>query len=168
MTSGGLSAWQELALFLITQYIGVQQAVRVAKLWLLPDPGELQAPFMTMPLGIPHCDGDIRRSQIWIAQNYNVENPVAAMTELSGLAPATFARRFRRATRYSPMDYVQAVRVEEAKQMLETTGDSVEKIGFAAGYEDTASFRRLFKRKTGLNPGDYRRMLGKDRFKRYA
>ena len=90
------------------------------------------------------------------------------MTELSGLAPATFARRFRRATGYSPMDYVQAVRVEEAKQMLETTGDSVEKIGFAAGYEDTASFRRLFKRKTGLNPGDYRRMLGKDRFKRYA
>ena len=168
VTSGGLSAWQGLALFLITQYIGVQQAVRVAKLWLLPDPGELQAPFMTMPLGIPHCDGDIRRSQIWIAQNYNVENPVAAMTELSGLAPATFARRFRRATRYSPMDYVQAVRVEEAKQMLETTGDSVEKIGFAAGYEDTASFRRLFKRKTGLNPGDYRRMLGKDRFKRYA
>src|SRR5215204_3965688 len=60
---------------------------------------------MTMPLGIPHCDGDIRRGQIWIAQNYNVENPVAAMTEFSGLAPATFARRFRRATGYSPMDW---------------------------------------------------------------
>jgi transcriptional regulator GlxA family with amidase domain len=66
------------------------------------------------------------------------------------------------------MDYVQVVRVEEAKQMLETTDDSVEKIGLAAGHEDTASFRRLFKRKTGLNPGDYRRMFGKDRFKRYA
>ena len=168
VTSGGTTAWQELALFLITNYLGVEQAVRAAKLWLLPDQGELQAPFRAMPLGIPHSDADVRRCQVWIADNYTMENPVTSMIEYSGLAPTTFARRFRRATGYSPMGYIQAVRVEESKQMLETSNESVESVGFAVGYEDTASFRRLFKRKTGLNPGDYRRMFGRDRFRRYA
>lgn len=168
VTSGGTTAWQELALFLITRYLGVEHAVRAAKLWLLPDQGRLQAPFRAMPLGIPHSDTDVRRCQVWIAKNYTVENPVTTMIERSGLAPTTFARRFRRATGYSPMDYIQAVRVEESKQMLETSSESIERIGFAVGYEDTSSFRRLFKRKTGLNPGDYRRMFGRDRFGRYA
>ena len=168
VTSGGTTAWQELALFLITNYLGVEHAVRAAKLWLLPDQGELQAPFMAMPLGIPHCDASVRRCQVWIAENYAVENPVTSMIAHSGLAPTTFTRRFRRATGYSPMDYIQAVRVEESKQMLETSGESVERIGFAVGYEDATSFRRLFKRKTGLNPGDYRRMFGRGRFRRYA
>ena len=142
VTSGGTTAWQELAIFLITNYLGINQAVRAAKLWLLPDQGKLQAPFMAMPLGIPHNDGDVRRSQIWIADNYAVENPVTSMVEQSGLAPTTFTRRFRRATGYSPMGYIQAVRVEESKQMLETSSESIERIGFAVGYEDTASFRR--------------------------
>ncbi|HKK29347.1 MAG TPA: helix-turn-helix transcriptional regulator [Alphaproteobacteria bacterium] len=82
--------------------------------------------------------------------------------------PSTFARRFRRATGLAPKDYVHAVRIEEAKQVLETTDDTVEEIAHQAGYEDTPSFRRVFKRATGLTPGEYRRTLGKDRFKRYS
>jgi len=65
------------------------------------------------------------------------------------------------------MDYVHTVRIEEAKQILETTDFNVETIGEEVGYEDPASFRRLFKRKSGLTPAEYRRLFGRRRFERY-
>jgi len=49
------------------------------------------------------------------------------------------------------------VRVERAKRLLETSGEAIEAIAWSVGYEDPASFRRLFKRLTGLTPGAYRR-----------
>ena len=167
VTSGGASAWQELALFVITQYAGIEQAVHASKFWLLPDQGGLQAPYMAMPLGIPHSDAAVRNCQVWVAQRYATPNPVATMVARSSLPPATFARRFKRATGYVPMDYVHTVRMEEAKQMLETTDASVERIGEEVGYEDPVSFRRLFKRKSGLTPAEYRRLFGRRRFERY-
>ena len=167
VTSGGSNAWEELALFLITQHVGIEQAVRAAKFWLLADQGGLQAPYMAMPLGIPHGDAAVRDCQVWLSEHYATRNPIAAMVERSSLASTTFARRFKRATGYAPMDYVQTVRMEEAKQILETTDASVERIGEEVGYEDSASFRRLFKRKSGLTPAEYRRMFGRRRFERY-
>lgn len=168
VTSGGTTAWQELALFLITNYAGMEQAVRAAKFWLLADHGSLQSPFGAMPLGIPHGDSAIQACQTWVADNYAVENPVSAMVAHAGLAPTTFARRFRQATGYTPKHYVQTVRVEEAKQLLESTDASVEQIGLEVGYEDAPSFRRLFKRTTGLAPAEHRKMFGRKRFDRYS
>ncbi len=78
------------------------------------------------------------------------------MVERSGLAPRTFKRRFKEATGHTPIAYVQRIRVERAKRLLETSRMSVEEISWAVGYEDPASFRRLFKRLTGLAPGEYR------------
>jgi transcriptional regulator GlxA family with amidase domain len=167
VTSGGTTAWQELALFLITQHAGIEQAVRATRFWLLPDQGSLQKPYMAMPLGIPHNDAAVRDCQVWLSERYATKNPVAAMLERSNLAPTTFARRFKRATGYVPMDYVHAVRIEEAKQIIETTNASIERIGEEVGYEDSASFRRLFKRKSGLTPAEYRRLFGRRRFERY-
>jgi transcriptional regulator GlxA family with amidase domain len=59
------------------------------------------------------------------------------------------------------MDYVQSLRIEEAKQLLETEDMNVEDVGRAVGYEDPTSFRRLFKRKAGLTPTAYRRKFAK-------
>jgi transcriptional regulator GlxA family with amidase domain len=168
VTSGGTTAWQQLALYLIGQYCGREHAVRASKFWLLPDSGELQGPYAAMTVGRHHEDSAIRDSQAWIVEHFATPHPVEAMIAQSSLPPTTFARRFRRATGYAPMEYVHALRVEEAKQMLETSDCSVERIGGQVGYEDTASFRRLFKRQTGLTPREYRRLFGSARFGRYA
>ena len=92
-------------------------------------------------------DGVIADTQVWIAENYACDNPVARMARRAGLTSRTFARRFRTSTGYEPMDYVQSLRIEEAKQLPETMELSVEDVGHAVGYEDPTSFRRLFKRK---------------------
>jgi transcriptional regulator GlxA family with amidase domain len=109
----------------------------------------------------------VSRGEVWIANNYSETKPVSKMAQRSGLPRATFAGRFKRATGYHPMEYVHALRVEEAKEMLETSDHAIDEIGREIGYEDPASFRRLFKRKTHLTPAAYRRRFGKSRFERY-
>ncbi len=79
------------------------------------------------------------------------------MIRKSKIAERTFKRRFTQATGYSPIEYVQRLRVEDAKRRLERTDTPVDEIGWKVGYEDPAFFRRLFKRMTGLSPGLYRR-----------
>ncbi len=168
VTSGGTTGWQELATFLIAHYGSAQRAARAAKVWLMANRGELQSPFSSMITTTPHADAAIAQAQEWIADNYAIDNPVAEMAERSGLPPTTFARRFRKATSKSPQDYVLALRIEEARQILETTEDSVAEIGEEVGYLDTPSFRRLFKRKTGLTPAEHRKMFGQSRFSKYS
>jgi transcriptional regulator GlxA family with amidase domain len=106
---------------------------------------------------VQRSDAVIGQCQEWIAQNYVCANPVAAMAEQSGLKPRTFARRFRAATGYLPMDYFHALRIEEAKQLIETESAGIDETGVKVGYEDLTFFRRLFKRKAGLTPAAYRR-----------
>lgn len=168
VTAGATTGWQELALFLIANYAGVEEATRVAKLWLIGKSPGLQKSFAARAPSLPHGDTLVGDAQVWVADNYTMANPVQEMTARTGLPPTTFARRFRKATGQSPQDYVLSLRIEEAKQLLETTQDSVEAIGRAVGYEDPASFRRLFKRKSGLTPSEHRRMFGRERFAEYV
>jgi transcriptional regulator GlxA family with amidase domain len=69
----------------------------------------------------------------------------------------TFKRRFTQATGMPPLDYVQRLRIEAAKRRLEQSDTAIEEIGWTVGYEDPASFRKLFRRVAGVAPGIYRR-----------
>jgi transcriptional regulator GlxA family with amidase domain len=89
-----------------------------------------------------------------------VHGPVAAMVRLSGLPERSFIRRFSKAAGMTPLNYVHALRLEEAKQMLETTDLPIEAIASEMGYEDASFFGRLFRRETGLTPAHYRLRFG--------
>jgi len=161
VTAGGVSSWQDLALYLIARLCGPEHAIRTAKIHILSEHLDGQLPFAVARPRKQDADAVIAECQAWIAENYASANPVARMAERAGLVPRTFARRFLAATGYKPMDYVHALRVEEAKQLLETDDSTIEEIGEAVGYEDPTSFRRLFKRKAGVTPAAYRRKFAK-------
>lgn len=82
------------------------------------------------------------------------------------LAERTFKRRFTSATGITPIHYVQSLRIEEAKRRLERTDVSIDEISWRVGYEDSAFFRRLFKRTTGLAPSAYRKRFHIPKFAR--
>ncbi|WP_172294297.1 GlxA family transcriptional regulator [Pseudoruegeria sp. HB172150] len=157
ITAAAVTAWQDLALYLIAHYCGASHASTAAKVFLLSNHDEGQLPYAAMVRQVSPNDAIIADCQEWIAENYESPNPVMEMIERSRLNPRTFARRFRTATGYSPIEYVQALRVEEAKQMLEATGQPIDEIALEVGYDDPASFRRLFKRKAGMTAAAYRR-----------
>ena len=157
ITAAAVTAWQDLALFLIARHFGPEQAIRTAKCYLFSQHSEGQLPYAVTAPQLQDDDALIRDSQVWIAANYAEVNPVSRMIARSGLSGRGFARRFRAATGMAPIAYVQTVRVEEAKQLLETERLGVEEVAHAVGYEDTASFGRLFRRMTGLSPAAYGR-----------
>jgi transcriptional regulator GlxA family with amidase domain len=155
ITCGGVSSWEDLALHLVARFCGAAEAVRISKLFVIGDRSDGQLPFSAMGTR-SHEDAVIGQCQQWIAEHYAGPNPVARMVARSGLPERTFKRRFKIATGYAPVDYVQALRMEEAKQILETSDAPTDAVAHVVGYEDPAFFRRLFKRLTGITPGRYR------------
>ena len=83
------------------------------------------------------------------------------LAEDLAIAPRTFLRRFKAATGQTPLAYLQRLRTEAAKRMLEEDRMTIQEVGFAVGYEDVAFFRDLFKRHAGLSPGAYRERYGR-------
>jgi transcriptional regulator GlxA family with amidase domain len=77
-----------------------------------------------------------------------------------GLGERTFVRRFKAATGRLPASYLQAVRIETAKAMLERESEPIQRVSSAVGYDDVAFFRSLFKRTTGMTPAEYRAHFG--------
>jgi len=158
--SGSGSSWHALALFLIARFVGAREAMEVARLnlfdWDATSPLAYAAMMRTGQL----ADPVIARCQEWAAQHYEAEAPVAAMVRISGLPERTFQRRFAQATGLSPLDYVHTLRLEEAKQLLESGDLPVEAIAWEVGYQDAGFFGRLFRRKVGLTPAQYRRRFG--------
>ena len=77
----------------------------------------------------------------------------------SGIPERSLKRRFKMAVGATLMAYVQNLRIEEAKRLLEAGSMSFEEIAHDVGYDNPAFFRRIFKTRTGLTPGQYRRMF---------
>jgi len=156
ITSGGSSSWEDLALYVIGRLCGPAEAIRTAKIFLFGDRSDGQLPYAAAVRPRAHSDAVIRACQEWVGVHYDDTNPVAKMVARSGLNERTFKRRFRAATGQSPMDYVQTLRIEEAKQELETGDAATDDIALSVGYEDPTYFRRLFKKRTGITPSRYR------------
>jgi len=158
--AGGGTTWLDLALYLIARSVGVEHAMRVARLNLIDWHAIGQQPFARIARARQTEDAVIARCQAWIAEHYDEPNPVTALVRLSGLAERSFKRRFQQATGMAPLEYVHALRIEEAKQMLEAGDEPIEAIAHEVGYEDAAFFSRLFRRKVNLTPAHYRKRFG--------
>jgi len=155
--AGGGTNWLDLALYVIARFLGVEDAMRAARLHLIDWHDIGQQPFAVLTYGRQTDDAVIARCQAWAAEHYMNSTPVAAMEGLSGLSERSFKRRFRRATGMSPIEYIHTLRLEETKQILETTDLPVEAIANEVGYEDPSFFGRMFKRKVGMTPAQYRK-----------
>lgn len=157
VSSGASMSWHDLVLYLIARFAGATHAQEVAHQFALQWHQDGLTPFMIFEGKFDHGDAAIQAAQQWLVKNFAIANAVEKMVEHSGLAERTFKRRFTAATGLTPINYVQRLRVEEAKRRLERAQVSVDEISWRVGYEDAAFFRRIFKRTTGLTPGAYRK-----------
>jgi transcriptional regulator GlxA family with amidase domain len=159
VTAGGTSSWHDLAIHIISRHCSTAEALRIAKVYLLKWHSEGQLPFETLVRHVPHADAIVRKCEDWLREHFRVAEPVASVVDYAGAPERTLKRRFKAATGTTLMDYVQNLRIEEAKRLLETGTTSFDEIAAEVGYENPGFFRRLFKRRTGLTPSSYRRMF---------
>ncbi len=156
LCAGGVTAYLDLTLYLISRYRSPQEAAHVARLMLIDPHREHQTPYSLGGYRTNHGDKAILRVQQWLEAHYAEPCPVSALAAEACLGERTFLRRFRAATGESPKAYLQRLRTDAARRLLESTPLSFEEITPAVGYVDATSFRRMFRQHTGLTPGQYR------------
>jgi len=156
LCSGGVYASMDLSLYLVEKFCGHEVALQCAKALLINMPRPSQSGYATLPLSRPHNDEKVRAAESFLEQNYAEDVCLEVLAQDLGMSPRNFSRRFKAATGRLPGNYLQAMRVAIAKEMLEGGARSVQVVSAAVGYEDAAFFRGLFKRATGMTPGEYR------------
>jgi transcriptional regulator GlxA family with amidase domain len=159
VTAGGTSSWHDLAIHIISRHVNPGEALRIAQVYLMKWHSEGQLPYTPLVRKTPHADSVVRRAEEWLASHFREPDPVAGVVSVCQIPDRSLKRRFRQATGTTLIKYTQNLRVEATKRLLEERSMPIDDIAAAVGYENVAFFRRLFKRGTGLTPGEYRRMF---------
>src|ERR1700722_675196 len=158
---GGVYASIDLALYLVEKLCGRDVALGCAKSLVVQMPRTYQTGFGVLPFGREHADDAIRRGEDWLHNHFPDDIDLDQLAEDLALSSRTFLRRFTAATGKTPLAYLQRLRTEAAKRMLEDDRMTIQEVSLAVGYEDVAFFRDLFKRHAGLLPGAYRERYGR-------
>jgi transcriptional regulator GlxA family with amidase domain len=159
VTAGGTTSWHDLAIHIISRHGSPGEAMRIAKVYLLKWHGEGQLPYETLVRRIPHADSAVRNCEAWLGENFTDTEAIRHVIERAKIPERTLKRRFKASTGTTLIDYLQNLRVEAAKRQLESGTLPVDEISAQVSYEDPSFFRRLFKRRTGLTPSQYRRLF---------
>jgi transcriptional regulator GlxA family with amidase domain len=160
LCSGGVYAAIDVSLYLVEKFCGHEVAVQCAKALLLPMPRTHQSGYSVLPLSPPHGDERIRAAETYMQAAFRDDVTTETLAKRVGLGLRTFARRFKAATGRLPSAYLQAIRMDHAKAMLEREATPIQSISAAVGYDDVTFFRSLFKRATGMTPAEYRATFG--------
>ncbi|MGA8803441.1 MAG: helix-turn-helix domain-containing protein, partial [Solirubrobacterales bacterium] len=156
-TSAGVTSGMDLSLALVEEDLGRKIAMEVAR-WLvlfLQRPGG-QAQFSSHLQTQLAERRPLRELQSWIADNLDADLRVESLAERASMSGRNFARFFRRETGMTPAAYVEVLRVERARQLLEEASDPVELVAAQCGFGTPETMRRAFARRVGSTPAEYR------------
>jgi transcriptional regulator GlxA family with amidase domain len=156
-TSAGVTAGIDLALALVEDDLGSEVALQVARMLVVfvQRPGG-QSQFSAQ-LALQSAErGPLRDLQVWMVDNPDADLSVAALAERVGMSPRHLARVFRAELGTTPAQYVETVRVETVRRLLETSDGSLHQLARQAGFGTVETLVRAFQRRMGTTPGQYR------------
>ena len=161
--AAGGSAFYDLGLLLIERYCGREISTQMAKTQIIDSKRGNQNSYTNVTLHKSHSDQLVKQVQEFIEQNFQHPIQVSSLAAMANITPRTLNRRFQASVAMRPVEYIQAVRIEQAKRLLELGDVSIKSLADQVGYDDISSFTRLFKRATELTPKEYQ-----DKFSRLA
>lgn len=156
-TSAAFSAAGDLAMHLVRSTLPADAATVTGKLTLMSETRPSQRAYIDERLVRGPDSTLARQVAASLARGMNRPYDLEALAAEIGVSSRTLLRKFNSETGTSPLQHLQHLRIARAKQLLETTGRSLEDVTFEVGYRDPATFRRLFQAHTGLTPAAYRR-----------
>ncbi|WP_394779824.1 GlxA family transcriptional regulator [Undibacterium sp.] len=158
--TGAGTSYLNLALHLVQRYAGQDIAAICAKSMLIDANRTSQMPYisisMTQQDSQPHSNALVLRAQKWMSKRQDLPFSLQDLAAHLAVSERTVIRHFHQALGSTPTEYSQLLKIDLAKRLLETSTLTLETVAERIGYADPGSFRRLFKRETGLSPADYR------------
>lgn len=161
-TSGGAYSSLNLNLYLIEKLMGREMAVLSSKIFEIDIERHSQSPFIIFKGQKGHEDMEVKKAQEFIEINYSKKLSIDDLCERFAVGRRTFERRFKKSTTNTILEYIQRVRIEAAKKVLETGRETISQIMYEVGYSDPKAFRQVFKKITGLTPLHYKTKFYKD------
>jgi transcriptional regulator GlxA family with amidase domain len=155
-SSGGATSYWSLLLHLVEKYAGRDMAIMASKVYALEIDRKSQSPFIMFNGQKEHVDEPIRAAQDFIESRVSEKISVGELALRFAIGRRHFERRFKKATKNTPVEYIQRVKIEAAKKHFETSRKNVNEVMYDVGYSDTKAFRTMFKKITGLSPLDYK------------
>lgn len=156
-TSAGISAGIDLALALVAEDHGPALALDVARELIVHvkrDGGQRQ---YSVPLAFQTAAGDrLGELAAWMLRHLDGDLSVERLAERCSLSRRQLSRRFHEAFGLAPAQYVERLRVDEARQRLSESRVPVDRIATAVGFRSVDVFRRAFERQVGIAPARYR------------
>ena len=157
ITAGAMTAHTDLSMHVLRRLGGGALARKVSAIMLVDGAKTSQRPFMSVQKD--YSEPLIQRSIDWMVGNLTRPISIDDLADEMHVSYRTLNRRFIEVTELAPLAYLQALRIERAKELLESSHIDFDAITSNVGYEDASSFRRLFKRSTGISPAQYRRQF---------
>jgi transcriptional regulator GlxA family with amidase domain len=156
-TSAGVTAGIDLALALVEQDFGHRVAIETARqlvMFIKRSGGQSQ---FSVPLAAQAKDtGTFADLHAWVADHLADDLRVERLAEQAGMSPRTFARVYVSQAGRTPAKMVEAMRLEAACRALEETAQPLKFVASANGYIEEQNLRRVFLRKLGITPSQYR------------
>ncbi|MDR3098327.1 MAG: GlxA family transcriptional regulator [Paraburkholderia sp.] len=160
-TAAGVTAGLDLALALVEEDLGREVAMRVASqlvMFFKRPGGQLQ--FSRKGETRPSGRSALQEVQRWVAANPALAHRVPDLAARVGLSPRHFARLFQAEVGVTPAAWVEAVRVDAARALLETHAEAPKRVAARCGFANADTLRRAFIKHMGVTPAEYRRRFG--------
>ncbi|MET7001504.1 GlxA family transcriptional regulator [Chitinophaga defluvii] len=158
---GGAFSFTTFMIYLIEKLLGHQEAVMASKILMINTHEDSQLAFSVFRYQHDHADESIKSVQEFIETHYQQSILLEKLAADYHMSVRNFIRRFRQATGNTPLEYLQRVRIEAAKKLLENTRESIENVALQCGYEDISFFRKIFRRQVNMSPKEYHLKYGK-------
>jgi AraC family transcriptional activator FtrA len=156
LTSAGLAAGIDLCVHVVRQDLGAAAAASLARRMVVaPYRDGGQAQFLVQP--VPPAGEGLAATCAWMVAHLAEPLTVDDMARHAGWAPRTFARRFQAETGTTPLRWLAAQRLDEARRLLETTELGIDQIAERSGLGTGANLRLHLSRRLGVTPTAYRR-----------
>lgn len=155
-TSGGSTSSFHLLLHLVQRYCSRDVAIKIAKIFAIDMDRHNQSYFSTFQPSRDHNDNIVAMVQQKIEANYQDAETIEELIKDVPSSRRNVLRRFKQITGIPPIEYLQQIRIEAAKKLLEQTNQHMGEVIFSSGYNDPKAFRRIFRKIVGMTPTAYR------------
>ena len=158
---GGAFSFTSFMIYLIEKLCGHEESILASKILMINVHDLPQNTFSIFRFQHDHSDEDIAKAQVYIEKNFKTSLSIEDLSVRCNMSLRNFIRRFQQATTNTPLEYLQRVRIEAAKKILETKNEGIAQIASRCGYEDVDYFGKIFRRYVAMTPRAYREKYGR-------